>query len=103
MQEGIWVSKLVSATMGEVIVSVRLDMTLDPEVMYNKLDKEADELRKRMDKILLKLDSFNEKTPQKIIDSTIKELTEVCNLQSINITESRQWSEAWRLKILDGK
>lgn len=96
--EGIWVSQTITSPLGNCTVSLRLDTAIDPETMWNRLEKESIEMNKNMDKLLAKLDSFSDKTPQKIVDSTMKEILNLCQLQTINMNESFKWSKAWEIK-----
>lgn len=45
-----------------------------------------------------KLNKLNDKTPQKIIDATIKEITDIHIQQKNNIQEYMQWLDAWMPK-----
>lgn len=94
-KNGIWASTSVTTPGGEIIVSIRLDTAIDPEVVCARLDKKSDTLSKQMDKILNKMNLFNDKTPQKIIDLTIKEMINIHNQQSHNNSEYLRWSEVW--------
>jgi hypothetical protein len=95
---GIWVSKIVSSSYGDIEVSVRLDTAIEPGDMLDRLEKEWDVLDKKMDKVLQKLERLNDKTPQKIVDSVMKELMEIDNLQKHNRKEWNRWFEVWEPK-----
>lgn len=87
----IWIDKIVSSPLGNVTVSVRIDNAIDPEIMLARLEKESDDLWKRMFKTVNKLDSVSDKTPQKIVDAINKEITDIHDLQKYNMEQYFKW------------